>query len=91
MARPLISTTSSQEFKTKSSDEILGFLLTSSCSFRRVAALLWRLHFASLTSEKFSPANGLEQLSRGHIVLDEVMAGLYTLICLRLLLKLGWA
>jgi phosphatidylglycerophosphatase A len=40
---------------------------------------------------KVFPANGLEQLSRGHIVLDEVMAGLYTLICLRLLLKLGWA
>lgn len=41
---------------------------------------------------KVSPANRLEQLPGGAgIVLDDVMAGLYTLVSLRLLLKMGWA
>jgi phosphatidylglycerophosphatase A len=54
--------------------------------------LLWSFAlFRFFDISKIFPANRLEQLSDGAgIVLDNVMAGVYTFVSLRLLLKMGW-
>jgi phosphatidylglycerophosphatase A len=74
-------------------DEIVGFLVASFLAPPQVTALLWSfLLFRFFDIAKVFPANKLERLPGGAgIVLDDVMAGLYTFISLRLLLKLGWA
>ncbi len=57
-----------------------------------LTALLWSFAlFRFFDISKIFPANRLEQLPRGAgIVLDDVMAGVYTFVSLRLLLKMGW-
>jgi phosphatidylglycerophosphatase A len=74
-------------------DEIVGFLVANFIAPPRLTALLWSfLLFRFFDITKVFPTNRLEQLPGGlGIVLDDVMAGLYTLISLRLLLKIGWA
>jgi hypothetical protein len=72
---------------------IVGFLLANFLAPPRLSALLCSFAFFRFFDiSKVSPANRLEQLPGGAgIVLDDVMAGLYTLVSLRLLLKMGWA
>ena len=74
-------------------DEIVGFLVANFLAPPRLTALLWSfLLFRFFDIIKVFPTNRLEQLPGGAgIVLDDVMAGLYALISLRLLLKIGWA
>jgi phosphatidylglycerophosphatase A len=74
-------------------DEIVGFLVANLFAPPRLTALLWSfLLFRFFDIAKVFPTNRLERLPGGAgIVLDDVMAGLYTLISLHLLLKMGWA
>jgi phosphatidylglycerophosphatase A len=74
-------------------DEIVGFATANFLAPPRLSALLWAfLLFRFFDIAKVFPSNRLEQLPGGAgIVLDDVMAGLYTLISLRLLLKIGGA
>jgi phosphatidylglycerophosphatase A len=74
-------------------DEIVGFLVANFLAPPRWTALLWNfLLFRFFDIAKVFPANRLERLPGGAgIVLDDVMAGLYTLISLRLLINIGWA
>jgi phosphatidylglycerophosphatase A len=74
-------------------DEIVGFLVANFLAPPRLTALLWSfLLFRFFDIAKVFPTNRLERLPGGAgIVLDDVMAGVYTLISLRLLLKMGWA
>jgi phosphatidylglycerophosphatase A len=74
-------------------DEIVGFVAANFLAPPRFSALLWSfVLFRFFDIAKVFPTNRLEQLPAGAgIVLDDVMAGLYTLISLRLLLKIGWA
>jgi phosphatidylglycerophosphatase A len=74
-------------------DEMVGFFLANFLAPPRLSALLCSFAiFRFFDISKVSPANRLEQLPGGAgIVLDDVMAGLYTLVSLRLLLKMGWA
>ena len=74
-------------------DEIVGFVAANFLAPPRFSALLWSfVLFRFFDIAKVFPTNRLEQLPGGAgIVLDDVMAGLYTLISLRLLLKVGWA
>jgi phosphatidylglycerophosphatase A len=74
-------------------DEIVGFVAANFLAPPRLSALLWSFFlFRFFDIAKVFPTNRLEQLPGGAgIVLDDVMAGLYTLISLRLLLKIGWA
>jgi phosphatidylglycerophosphatase A len=74
-------------------DEIVGFLVANFLAPPRWTALLWSFGlFRFFDTTKVFPTNRLEQLPGGAgIVLDDIMAGLYALIGLRLLLMLGWA
>ena len=74
-------------------DEIVGFAAANFLAPPRFSALLCSfILFRFFDIAKVFPTNRLEQLPGGAgIVLDDVMAGLYTLISLRLLLKVGWA
>ncbi len=74
-------------------DEIVGFLTANFLAPPRFSAVLWSFFlFRVFDIAKVFPTNRLEQLPGGAgIVLDDVMAGLYALISLRLLLKIGWA
>ena len=74
-------------------DEIVGFVAANFLAPPRLSALLWSfVLFRFFDIAKVFPTNRLEQLPGGAgIVLDDVMAGLYALISLRLLLKIGWA
>jgi phosphatidylglycerophosphatase A len=74
-------------------DEIVGFLTANFLAPPRLTALLWTfLLFRFFDIAKVFPTKRLERLPGGAgIVLDDVMAGLYTLISLRLLLHIGWA
>jgi phosphatidylglycerophosphatase A len=74
-------------------DEIVGFLVANLLAPPGLAALLWTfLFFRLFDIAKVFPINRLEQLPGGAgIVLDDVMAGLYALISLRLVLRIGWA
>ena len=74
-------------------DEIVGFLVANFLAPPRLTALLWSFGlFRFFDTTKVFPTNRLEQLPGGAgIVLDDIMAGLYALIGLRLLLMLGWA
>ena len=74
-------------------DEIVGFLVANFFAPPRLTALLWSfLLFRFFDIAKVFPTNRLERLPGGAgIVLDDVMAGVYTLISLRLLLEMGWA
>jgi phosphatidylglycerophosphatase A len=74
-------------------DEIVGFVAANFLAPPRLSALLWSfVLFRFFDIAKVFPTNRLERLRGGAgIVLDDVMAGLYTLISLRLLLKIGWA
>jgi phosphatidylglycerophosphatase A len=61
-------------------DEIVGFLLANFLAPCNLTALLWSFAlFRFFDISKIFPAHGLEQLPRGAgIVLDDVMAGVYT-------------
>jgi phosphatidylglycerophosphatase A len=74
-------------------DEIVGFLVANFLAPPRLTALLWSfLLFRFFDITKIFPTNRIEQLPAGAgIVLDDVMAGVYALISLRLLIKIGWA
>lgn len=74
-------------------DEIVGFVVANFLAPPGLAALLWSfVLFRLFDIGKVFPINRLEQLPGGAgIVLDDVMAGLYTLISLRLLLKIAEA
>lgn len=74
-------------------DEIVGFLVANFLAPPRFSALLWSfVLFRFFDIAKVFPTNRLEKLPGGAgIVLDDVMAGLYAFISLRLLLKIGWA
>ena len=73
-------------------DEMVGFLVANFLAPFSLTALLWSFAlFRFFDISKIFPANRLERLPGGAgIVLDDVMAGLYTFASLRLLLKLGW-
>lgn len=74
-------------------DEIVGFVTANFLAPPRLSALVWSfVLFRFFDIAKLFPTNKLEQLPGGAgIVLDDVMAGLYALISLRLLLKIGWS
>jgi phosphatidylglycerophosphatase A len=74
-------------------DEIVGFLVGNFVAPARLTALLWSFAlFRFFDIVKVFPTNKLEKLPGGAgIVLDDVMAGVYAFIGLRLLLKIGWA
>jgi phosphatidylglycerophosphatase A len=74
-------------------DEIVGFLVANFLAPPRWTALLLSfLLFRFFDIAKMFPINRLEQLPGGAgIVLDDVVAGVYALITLRLLLTIGWA
>jgi phosphatidylglycerophosphatase A len=74
-------------------DEIVGFVTANFLAPPRLSVLLWSfVLFRFFDIAKVFPINRLEKLpAGGGVVLDDVMAGLYTLISLRLLLKIGWA
>ncbi len=74
-------------------DEIVGFLVANFLAPPRLTAVLWSfVLFRFFDIAKVFPTNRLEQLPGGAgIVLDDIMAGLYALICVRLLLGIGWA
>lgn len=74
-------------------DEIVGFATAHFLAPPRFSALLWSfLLFRFFDIAKVFPTNRLEHLPGGAgVVLDDVMAGLYALISLRLLLQIGWA
>jgi len=74
-------------------DEIVGFLVANFLAPLRWTALLWSfLLFRFFDIAKVFPTNKLEELPGGAgIVLDDVMAGVYTFIILQLVLKIGWA
>jgi phosphatidylglycerophosphatase A len=71
-------------------DEIVGFLVANFVAPPRWTFLLCSfLLFRFFDITKIFPINRVERLQGGSgIVLDDVLAGLYTLISLRLLLKL---
>jgi phosphatidylglycerophosphatase A len=73
-------------------DEIVGFLVANFLAPLSLTGLLWSFAlFRFFDISKIFPANRLEQLPRGAgIVLDDVMAGVYTFVSLRLLLGIGW-
>ena len=73
-------------------DEIVGFLLANFLAPFSFAALLWSFAlFRFFDISKIFPADRLERLTGGAgIVLDDVMAGVYTFASLPLLLKMGW-
>ena len=73
-------------------DEIVGFLVGNYLAPFHWTPLLWSfLLFRLFDVTKIFPINRLEQLPGGvGIVLDDVMAGLYTFIGVRLLLHFGW-
>jgi len=74
-------------------DEIVGFLVAGFLAPPQLTVLVWSfLLFRFFDIAKVFPANKLERIPSGAgIVLDDVMAGLYTLISVRLMLELGWA
>ena len=74
-------------------DEIVGFLVANFVAPARLTSLLWSfVLFRLFDIVKVFPTNKLEKLPGGAgIVLDDVMAGVYTFMSLRLLLKIGWA
>ena len=73
-------------------DEIVGFFVANFLAPPRLAPVLWSfLLFRFFDITKVFPTNRLERLPGGAgIVLDDVMAGVYTLIVVRLLLTMGW-
>lgn len=73
-------------------DEIVGFLLANFLAPSGAAALLCSfLLFRFFDIVKVFPIDRIERLPGGAgIVLDDVMAGLYALISLRVLLGFGW-
>jgi phosphatidylglycerophosphatase A len=73
-------------------DEIVGFLVANFLASPEWTTLLCGfVLFRFFDIAKVFPTNRLEQLPGGAgIVLDDVMAGLYTLVTLRLLLMVGW-
>jgi phosphatidylglycerophosphatase A len=74
-------------------DEIVGFLVANFLAPPRLTAVLWSFAlFRFFDIAKVFPTNKLEQLPDGAgIVLDDIMAGLYAFVCVRLLLSIGWA
>ena len=74
-------------------DEIVGFLVANFLAPPRLTVVLWSFAlFRFFDIAKVFPTNRLEELPGGAgIVLDDIMAGLYALICVRLLLSVGWA
>lgn len=73
-------------------DEIVGFFVANFLAPPRWSVLFCAfLLFRFFDIAKVFPTNRLEQLPGGAgIVLDDVMAGLYAFLCLRLLLITGW-
>ena len=74
-------------------DEIVGFLVANFLAPPRLTVLIWSfLLFRGFDIVKVFPTKKIEQLPGGAgIVLDDVMAGVYALIGVRLLLQIGWA
>lgn len=74
-------------------DEVVGFMMGNFLSPPRWPVLLCAFFlFRFFDIVKIFPTGRLERLPGGAgIVLDDVMAGVYTLVSLRLLLMLGWA
>jgi phosphatidylglycerophosphatase A len=74
-------------------DEIVGFLIANFLAPPRLTVLIWSfLLFRGFDIVKVFPTKKIEQLPGGAgIVLDDVMAGVYALIGVRLLLQIGWA
>ena len=74
-------------------DEIVGFLVANFLVPARLAPLLWSfLLFRFFDIIKVFPTDRLERLPGGAgIVLDDVMAGIYTLIIVHFVLTMGWA
>jgi len=73
-------------------DEVIGFMIANYLAPARLAPLvLGFLLFRCFDIAKVFPAARLEKLPGGlGIVLDDVMAGCYTFLALRLLLYFGW-
>ena len=73
-------------------DEVVGFLVGNFLAPPRWTALLCAFFlFRFFDIAKIFPINRLERLPGGAgIVLDDVMAGVYTVLALRLLLLTGW-
>ena len=73
-------------------DEIVGFFVANFLAPPRWAVLLCAfILFRFFDIAKVFPTNRLEQLPGGTgIVLDDIMAGVYAFLCLRLLLMTGW-
>lgn len=73
-------------------DEIVGFLLANFLSPSRLLVLLTSfVLFRFFDIAKTFPASRLERLPGGAgIVLDDVMAGIYTFAIVQLLLRSGW-
>jgi phosphatidylglycerophosphatase A len=73
-------------------DEIAGFLVANFLAPPRLTDLLWGfLLFRFFDIAKVFPTRRLEKLPGGAgIVLDDILAGLYTLVSLRLLSMIGW-
>jgi len=73
-------------------DEIVGFLLANFLMPMSAPALLCSfLLFRFFDIAKVFPIDRIERLPGGAgIVLDDVMAGFYALICLRVISGLGW-
>ena len=73
-------------------DEIVGFLLANfSMPASTVALLCSFALFRFFDIAKVFPINRIERLPGGAgIVLDDVMAGFYALICLRVISGFGW-
>jgi phosphatidylglycerophosphatase A len=73
-------------------DEIVGFLVANFLAPPRAAVMFSSfLLFRFFDIAKVFPTNRLERMPAGAgIVLDDVMAGVYALVSLRLLLKMAW-
>jgi phosphatidylglycerophosphatase A len=73
-------------------DEIVGFVIANFLAPPRWPVVLASfVLFRFFDIVKIFPTNRLEELSGGAgIVLDDVMAGVYTLVSLHLVLRLGW-
>ena len=73
-------------------DEIVGFLLANFLMPMSAAALVCSFTlFRFFDIAKIFPIDRIERLPGGAgIVLDDVMAGFYALICLRVIAGFGW-
>ncbi len=73
-------------------DEVVGFLLANFLSLGKLSVLLTSfILFRFFDIAKIFPASRLERLPGGTgVVLDDVAAGVYTLVTVQALLRSGW-